>query len=397
MRSSALNPEIAAQPDRADESSTSCAHPALGAGGGLVRANEEFAAWLIGRADACPSGPTASTSHSPLIDFDDLERNNLFVTEPVTYEGARRGALRPRPARERHPARHRRGEDAGAAGGHLGRRRDRDHTTTTRATSRGSSCRTSFSSPRRARSTASARSACRSSSGRPGAQTSTASSSKLSRGAGGGAPDAEARTSCSTSCAIFTAFATDKKHRKIKIICRYQQYYAANQIVERVVAGRIKKGLIWHFQGSGKSLLMVFAAQKLRSTRRCKTPTVLIVVDRIDLDTQITATFNAADVPNTVTADTRAELQHDARAGRAQGHHHDHPQVRRGAWRAQRARQHHRPGGRGAPHAGRRPRPQDARGAAERFPLRPHRHADQPPRPQHVLRRSAPRRTRRAT
>jgi type I restriction enzyme, R subunit len=107
----------------------------------------------------------------------------------------------------------------------------------------------------------------------------------------------------------FTVFATDKKHRKIKMICRYQQYYTTNQIVDRVVAGRIKKGLIWHFQGSGKSLLMVFAAQKLRLHAGLKAPTVLIVVDRIDLDTQITATFNAADVPNMVTAGTRAELQ----------------------------------------------------------------------------------------
>lgn len=107
----------------------------------------------------------------------------------------------------------------------------------------------------------------------------------------------------------FTLFATDKQHRKIKIICRYQQYQAANQIVERVVAGHIKKGLIWHFQGSGKSLLMVFAAQKLRQHPQLKNPTVLIVVDRIDLDTQITATFNAADVPNTVTADKREMLQ----------------------------------------------------------------------------------------
>ena len=62
----------------------------------------------------------------------------------------------------------------------------------------------------------------------------------------------------------FTLFATDKKHRRIKIICRYQQYFTTNQIVDRVVKGYPKKGLIWHFQGSGKSLLMVFAAQKLR-------------------------------------------------------------------------------------------------------------------------------------
>jgi type I restriction enzyme, R subunit len=107
----------------------------------------------------------------------------------------------------------------------------------------------------------------------------------------------------------FTLFATDKKHRKIKIICRYQQWEAANQIVERVVQGLVKKGLIWHFQGSGKSLLMVFAAQKLRFHPALHNPTVVVVVDRIDLDTQITATFTTADIPNLVTAESRADLR----------------------------------------------------------------------------------------
>jgi len=107
----------------------------------------------------------------------------------------------------------------------------------------------------------------------------------------------------------FTLFATDKKQRRIKIICRYQQYEAANKIVERVLAGYPKKGLIWHFQGSGKSLLMVFAAQKLRLHPRLKNPTVLIVVDRIDLDTQITGTFTGADIPNLEKAETRDKLQ----------------------------------------------------------------------------------------
>ncbi len=109
--------------------------------------------------------------------------------------------------------------------------------------------------------------------------------------------------------ANFTIFATDKKHRRIKIICRYQQYETANKLVARVVAGFPKKGLIWHFQGSGKSLLMVFAAQKLRMHPRLANPTVMIVVDRIDLDTQITATFNAADVANMIGVATRRELQ----------------------------------------------------------------------------------------
>ena len=107
----------------------------------------------------------------------------------------------------------------------------------------------------------------------------------------------------------FTVFATDKKHRRIKIICRYQQYGGANLMVDRVVKGYPKKGLIWHFQGSGKSLLMVFASQKLRMYPKLKNPTVMIVVDRIDLDTQITATFNAADIPNMIGAATRQELQ----------------------------------------------------------------------------------------
>jgi type I restriction enzyme, R subunit len=107
----------------------------------------------------------------------------------------------------------------------------------------------------------------------------------------------------------FTLFATDKKHRRIKIISRYQQYETANLIVSRVVNGYPKKGLIWHFQGSGKSLLMVFASQKLRMHPELRNPTVMIVVDRIDLDTQITATFNAADIPNMIGATKRQELQ----------------------------------------------------------------------------------------
>jgi type I restriction enzyme R subunit len=109
--------------------------------------------------------------------------------------------------------------------------------------------------------------------------------------------------------AHFTLFATDKHKRRMKVVCRYQQYEAVNLIVQRVLAGRPRKGLIWHFQGSGKSLLMVFAAQKLRLQSALGNPTVLIVVDRIDLDAQISSTFHASDVPNLVKAETRDELQ----------------------------------------------------------------------------------------
>ena len=107
----------------------------------------------------------------------------------------------------------------------------------------------------------------------------------------------------------FSLFTTNKKKQRIKIIPRFQQYEGANKIVQRVIEGEIKKGLIWHFQGSGKSLLMVFAAQKLRREPKLKSPTVIVLVDRIDLDTQISGTFNAADVPNVETVDSIKELQ----------------------------------------------------------------------------------------
>ncbi|XKH52046.1 type I restriction endonuclease subunit R [Citricoccus nitrophenolicus] len=108
---------------------------------------------------------------------------------------------------------------------------------------------------------------------------------------------------------FFTLYATDKKHRKIKVIARFQQFQATNLIVERVLHGKVKQGLIWHFQGSGKSLLMVFTALKLRAMAALTNPTILIVVDRIDLDTQITSTFHASDVPGLVSTESRAQLQ----------------------------------------------------------------------------------------
>lgn len=108
--------------------------------------------------------------------------------------------------------------------------------------------------------------------------------------------------------ANFTAFATQKGKQRIKIIARYQQVEGVNKIVERVVAGQPRKGLLWHFQGSGKSLLMLFAARKLRLHPALKNPTVLVVVDRIDLDSQIAGTFYAADMANLVRTDSRKEL-----------------------------------------------------------------------------------------
>ena len=79
----------------------------------------------------------------------------------------------------------------------------------------------------------------------------------------------------------------------------------------------MKSGLIWHTQGSGKSLTMLFAAWKLRTLNQLNNPTILIVVDRVDLDAQITETFGAVKLPNTTRASSigglRKKLQEDRR------------------------------------------------------------------------------------
>ncbi len=114
---------------------------------------------------------------------------------------------------------------------------------------------------------------------------------------------------------FFSVYTTDKKSgRKIKIVCRYQQYYGGMAIVNRVMARTTtgigpKKGLIWHFQGSGKSWLMVFASQMLMKKQELKAPTVVIVDDRRDLRAQITGDFTRAEIPNLDFAYTKDELK----------------------------------------------------------------------------------------
>lgn len=79
----------------------------------------------------------------------------------------------------------------------------------------------------------------------------------------------------------------------------------------------MKSGLVWHTQGSGKSLTMLFTSWKLRSLPELKNPTILIVVDRIDLDEQISGTFEAVKLPNTTRASSisglRKKLENDTR------------------------------------------------------------------------------------
>ena len=91
----------------------------------------------------------------------------------------------------------------------------------------------------------------------------------------------------------FTLFMEIKEGVEVKIVCRYQQYRAAGKILDRLrneTTGKTRSGVVWHTQGSGKSLTMVFFVRKLRSQNDLKDYKVIMMVDRKDLEKQLSAT-----------------------------------------------------------------------------------------------------------
>ena len=303
-----LNPTIAAQPDRVDDVLYRLRAIIMGVrGDGLVKANEEFAAWLTGEK-SMPFGENGEHVTIKLIDFDDLEQNQYVVTQQYTF---RAGKTEKRAdlvllingmplvlIEAKTPVRSSQSWLDGALQVHDDYERNVPELFVPNAFSVAtegkefhySSIRMpiEFWGPWRLEDE-------------------------------DALPSMEQVEKAVTSMlrprvildllANFTSYATLKGKQRIKIIARYQQYEGANKLVERVVAGHPKKGLIWHFQGSGKSLLMLFAARKLRLHPALKNPTVMIVVDRVDLDTQISGTFYASDAPNLVKAESRRDLQ----------------------------------------------------------------------------------------
>jgi type I restriction enzyme R subunit len=86
-----------------------------------------------------------------------------------------------------------------------------------------------------------------------------------------------------------------------KVITRYMQYRAANKMANRVVRNLMgeeekNKGLVWHWQGSGKTLTMIFAANKLYYTEELENPTIFFIVDRIELEEQLYKEFYSLDI-----------------------------------------------------------------------------------------------------
>ena len=87
-------------------------------------------------------------------------------------------------------------------------------------------------------------------------------------------------------------FIREEKGKVTKVIARYMQYRAVNKIYQRVVNETNKevgknKGLIWHWQGSGKTLTMIFAAHKLYFEKKLHNPSIFFIIDRRDLEEQL--------------------------------------------------------------------------------------------------------------
>nr|VFJ88769.1 MAG: type I restriction enzyme, R subunit [Candidatus Kentron sp. LFY] len=86
----------------------------------------------------------------------------------------------------------------------------------------------------------------------------------------------------------------------VKKIARYQQYFAVKRILSHIrtpnADGRRRGGIVWHTQGSGKSLTMVMLARSLAEEPGISNPRIVLVTDRKDLDKQIKDTFAACDM-----------------------------------------------------------------------------------------------------
>ncbi|SMO35551.1 type I restriction endonuclease subunit R [Halorubrum cibi] len=114
----------------------------------------------------------------------------------------------------------------------------------------------------------------------------------------------------------FTVF-ENRQSGAIKMVARYQQYRAVRKALERIDKRGQREangGVVWHTQGSGKSLTMLFLALKLR--RNEDDPTLLLVTDRRALNDQIHATFERCGFPNPKKTesieDLRDRLSYDA-------------------------------------------------------------------------------------
>lgn len=114
----------------------------------------------------------------------------------------------------------------------------------------------------------------------------------------------------------FIIFVT-KDGRTEKVVVRYQQYLAVKNIVDRATALTLpsekRRGLIWHTQGSGKTLTMIYAARSLWEDPKLKSPTVILLVDREQLGDQMDRELNSTGTDNVYIAASKRDLEEKLR------------------------------------------------------------------------------------
>ena len=109
----------------------------------------------------------------------------------------------------------------------------------------------------------------------------------------------------------FVAFEVDGG-KTVRKLTRYRQFIAVNEAMRRIRTARepsARGGIVWHTQGSGKSLTMLWLALKLRRDEAQRQPAVVIVTDRTKLDRQIGGVFQACGFPNPERADSVRDLR----------------------------------------------------------------------------------------
>ena len=100
--------------------------------------------------------------------------------------------------------------------------------------------------------------------------------------------------------------------KTVRKLTRYRQFIAVNEALRRIRTARRpseRGGIVWHTQGSGKSLTMLWLALRLRRDEAQQQPTVVIVTDRTKLDRQIAGVFTACGFPNPERAESVRDLR----------------------------------------------------------------------------------------
>jgi type I restriction enzyme R subunit len=108
---------------------------------------------------------------------------------------------------------------------------------------------------------------------------------------------------------LYSSRRTSNGAIRMKVIPRYPQVEAVNAIVARALHPKKRKGLIWHHQGSGKTFAMAYAAARLRHVADMDAPTILVVLDRLELIQQTESEFKSVGINALKTADTKEELR----------------------------------------------------------------------------------------